>query len=295
MPRLRLLVPALTAVLLAVTTSAYAGTPGSDAVPPRGPDVSGHQHGQGTAIDWPAVAAGGVSFVFVKATESNWYVNPWFARDYQGARDAGLVRSAYHFARPTPDLASATAQADMLLRVAGVGDQPGDLPLTLDLEQSGGLSPAQLVAWTQRLLDRVEQATGRAPLIYTYPYFWATAMGGTSAFTRYPLWIASYQQSGPALPLPGGWRDWTFWQHTDRSTEPGILGGVDGNRFRGSVDELRALARLPVDPPLVLPGPEQLVRKPLQPGARTAPVGPVRLSPLLDPSLTNPRQPFARE
>ena len=44
--------------------------------------------------------------------------------------------------------------------------------------------------------------TGRTPIIYTYPYFWRNAMGGSTAFTSYPLWIASYSTAAPPTAPP---------------------------------------------------------------------------------------------
>src|SRR5947209_3761675 len=47
----------------------------------RGVDVSGWQHPGGAAVDWNRVAASGVRFAVVKATEltaTGLYTNPWF-------------------------------------------------------------------------------------------------------------------------------------------------------------------------------------------------------------------------
>src|SRR4051812_44288131 len=65
-----------------------------------GPDVASYQHPYGQRIAWHKVKASGHEFAIVKATEGGYYRNPWFRRDYRGARAAGLARGAYHFARP---------------------------------------------------------------------------------------------------------------------------------------------------------------------------------------------------
>src|SRR5690349_7236247 len=58
-----------------------------------GVDVSAHQ---GT-IDWPTVAADGVSAAYLKATEGATFRDPAFAHNWQQARAAGLQVGAYHF------------------------------------------------------------------------------------------------------------------------------------------------------------------------------------------------------
>ena len=220
-----------------------------------GPDVARYQHPDGARIDWQRVADSGVTFAFVKATESTSYTNPYFADDYAAVKRAGLVRSAYHYARPKPDLKTARDQAAFFVRTAGRADQKGDLPLTLDIEQSGGLAPKQLIAWTHAFVDEVTARTSRPVLIYTYPYFWQKAMGNTAEFSDLPLWIASYRSGGPKEPLPGGWSSWTFWQYTATGRIPGIAAAVDRSKFAGSYEELEALADPTPEPATPSPSP----------------------------------------
>jgi GH25 family lysozyme M1 (1,4-beta-N-acetylmuramidase) len=242
----RALVAVAAALSLAVGGIATAG----DGAPVDGPDVARYQHPQGAAIDWRRVAESGAGFAFVKATEGTSYTNPYFADDYRAAHDTGLVRSAYHYARPKGDLVTARDQADFFVRTAGRADTKGDLPLTLDLEESGGLAPKTLIAWAHTFVDEVTAQTGRPVIIYTYPYFWQHAMGNTSDFANLPLWIASYRNGGPKQPLPGGWSSWTFWQYTANGRISGIAGAVDRSRFSGTADDLRALADpTPAAPP----------------------------------------------
>jgi lysozyme len=220
-----------------------------------GPDVARYQHPNGAAIDWRRVADSGVSFAFVKATESTTYTNAYFADDYAAAKRAGLVRSAYHYARPKSDLRTARDQADFFVRTAGRADQRGDLPLTLDIEESGGLPPKTLIAWTHAFVDEVMALTSRPVLIYTYPYFWQHAMGNTTDFADLPLWLASYRSGGPKEPLPGGWTSWTFWQYTAKGRIPGIAAAVDRSKFAGSEEDLQALADPSPEPPTPTPTP----------------------------------------
>ncbi len=264
-------------LLGAAATSANAG--GGSSSRPNGPDVASFQHPAGVAIDWQRVHSAGASFAFVKATEGATYTNPYFARDYAAVHKAGMVRSAYHYARPRATPSSARDQAKAFVNVAGTAGHKGDLPLTLDLEETGGLSPAQLVSWTQSFVAEVKTLTRRQPILYTYPYFWQHAMGNSTAFTSLPLWLASYRSGGPRTPLPGGWKSWTFWQYTASGATPGIRGSVDESLFSGSSAQLNALANptasaastgpLPLPIPLPVALPKTLPHLPAHPGAPT--------------------------
>ncbi|HEX7354873.1 MAG TPA: GH25 family lysozyme [Mycobacteriales bacterium] len=211
----------------------------------NGIDVASYQHA--TPITWSQVAASGQSFVVVKATESTTYTNPYEPGDVAGARQAGLRVGLYHFARPSlvngSPAADAQAEADYFSRqVNAVGG--AQLPPTLDLETSGGLSQSQLTAWTAAFLSRVQADTGRRPMIYTGPYFWNTYVGST-AFTSYPLWVAHYTTAANPQSF-GGWSDWTIWQWTDGTYfspggVPGISGAVDRDRYRGTLGGLESV------------------------------------------------------
>lgn len=233
----------LLAVALAVLLVGAAG-PGAAAAgagqPLGGPDVASYQHPGGLGIDWGAVAASGQSFAIIKATEGTYYTNPYFAADWAGAGAAGLDRGGYHFAEPSWPPSSAAAQAAYFVSVLGTTREQGAFPPILDLEVTNGLSPAQLVTWTQTFLDTVSALTGRVPVIYTDPSFWAQAMGGSTAFASYPLWLADYGPGPP--PLPGGWTSWTLWQYADNASVPGIGTAADRSWFCCSATRLAAFA-----------------------------------------------------
>jgi lysozyme len=207
-----------------------------------GSDVASWQHPHHSSIAWHAVRAQGHRFVFIKATEGYGYVNPYFRRDWHGTVRAGIYRGAYHFARPSRNLHSAVAQARRFVHVAGRAHGRGDLPPTLDLEATGGLRPARLIAWTRVWLRTVTHLTGRRPMIYSYHRFWSHAMHHTRAFRQYRLWGASYTRTPTTLGR--AWSHWTFWQFTARGHVHGIRGHADVNVFHGSLRRLKALANI---------------------------------------------------
>ena len=159
--------------VFAVTSPAVAATPLV-----RGIDVS---HWKGS-IQWPRVAQGGYRFAFTEAT--NGFTTDWtYERNRSGATAARLAFGAFHFARPagsTPQgvISNAVAQADYFASVAD--PQTGELAPVLDLERTGGLSPASLRAWTAAWLDEVYLQIGIRPTIYSSPTFWRRAMRDAS-------------------------------------------------------------------------------------------------------------------
>ncbi|MET7285237.1 lysozyme [Streptomyces sp. NPDC005573] len=220
--------------------AAASGPPAALAGLPRGHDVSSHQE----RVDWDAVRSLGARFVYVKATESTDYRNPYFGRQYGGAHEAGLTRGAYHFARP--DRSSGARQAAFFLRHGGRGRADGrTLPPALDIEYNPydehhkcyGLNRTRMVRWIRSFTDEVRRETGRDPVVYTTAHWWRACTGDSHDFARdTALWIASHGTPDPG-ELPGGWRDWTFWQYGTEGALPG-----DQNLFNGSPDRLRALA-----------------------------------------------------
>ena len=227
-------------IVAAVLLALLAGllVPGSADASGRiqGIDTAKYQHDGGRAINWTAVRHSGQRFAFIKATGRANKTDPWFARDWAAAGRAGMIRGAYHYADPSR---SAIAQADAIVNVVGTTREANDLGIVLDLESTGGQSPARLAEWAHGFLSRVESRTGRLPILYTYVSFWSGPMRNNRTFGAYPLWLARYGRQ-PA-PL-AGWNRWTFWQHTSSARVPGIVGAVDHDVLCCSAGTLAGLA-----------------------------------------------------
>jgi GH25 family lysozyme M1 (1,4-beta-N-acetylmuramidase) len=210
----------------------------------KGLDVSGYQGN----VNWASVAAAGASFAYVKATESNNYISGYFNQQYNGSVGAGLIRGAYHFARP--NVSSGTNQADYFVAHGGGWTADGKtLPGALDIEYgpSGstcyGLSQSSMVSWITAFITEYVARTGRYPAIYSTTDWWRTCTGNYSGFAGTDaLWIANY--SGSYGTLPSGWSSYTIWQTADSGTFPG-----DQDVFNGSVDDLKTFALGSYTPP----------------------------------------------
>ena len=228
-------------------TSLSSETPTSNPTPAPSPTpspspTSGYMEGIDVShwqetIDWVKVAAAGKKFAFIKATESTDFLDNLYATNRSKAKANGIKVGAYHFARPGTNSNDAVNEANWFIKNAG--PISGELLPVLDLEQTGGLTDAQLEAWTQAFMDRVYTLTGVRGAIYVSPSFWSNNVGNSTkiAAAGYKvLWIAHWT-TGSAPTVPGSnWNGngWTFWQYTSSGSVNGISGRVDLNRYRFS-------------------------------------------------------------
>jgi lysozyme len=198
----------------------------------HGIDVSRHQ----ARITWEKVATmesmgKKIHFCFIKATQGNYKIDPYFERNWQHSRDAGLIRGAYHYFDPK---IKGDVQADYFLKT--YESKPGDLPPVLDVEETGNIRAEIIRREVKKWLDKVEKNTGVKPFIYTHTQFYRSILG--EVFDVYPFWVAHYH----AGDEPRIFRDWYFWQHSESGYVNGIKGKVDFNVFSGdslSLEKLR--------------------------------------------------------
>ena len=193
-------------------------------------------------IDWERVAKAGVRFAIVKCTLGNEPAGDdrLFARNVAGAKAAGILVGAYHFAFPLPSGSllprgrSPKEQAERFFTVSkGLGANVGELPPALDFEWPArwdktkfvdannngvldageklvdqwarwGISAASISEWGLECLEHLKRLWGRVPMIYEYPHFreMLGEYGKGAVWTRYPLWIATYPESARATTLP---------------------------------------------------------------------------------------------
>lgn len=211
--------------------------PGSDAVQTEGVDVSSHQGN----VAWSTLWNSGVKWAYTKATEGTYYKNPYFAQQYNGSYNVGMIRGSYHFA--TPDTTSGATQANYFVDNGGGWSRDGrTLPGALDIEWNPygaacfGKSQSAMVTWIRDFLNQYKARTGRHAVIYTATSWWKQCTGNYGGFAvNNPLWIARYNTSPGELPA--GWGVQTIWQYT--STGPTV---GDHNKFNGALDRVQALA-----------------------------------------------------
>ncbi len=235
-------VPARGSAYLGMGVIAHDGQGSQSSRQPRveqteGVDVSSYQGN----VDWATLWNSGVRWAYTKATEGTYYQNDYFAQQYNGSYDVGMIRGSYHFA--TPDTTSGATQAQYFVSHGGGWSGDGKtLPGMLDIEWDPygadcyGLSAGSMVSWIQDFTNTYRSLTGRDPVIYTATSWWTECTGNSAAFGSVnPLAIARY--ASDAGTLPAGWGFYTIWQYT--STGPTV---GDHDHFNGALDRVQALA-----------------------------------------------------
>jgi beta-glucosidase-like glycosyl hydrolase len=203
----------------------------------QGMDVSSAQGN----VDWQAAYNLGARFAYVKATEGTTYTNPYFAQQYNGSYNIGMIRGAYHYAHP--DSSTGAAQADYFLGHGGGWSGDGrTMPPALVLQPGTsatcyGMSASAMLNWVKAFSDELHLKTSKYPMIYTTYGWWNTCTANSAAFAgTNPFWLASYTAAPPAS-IPAGTATWTLWQSGSSGTLPG---GQD--QFNGAYSQLQALA-----------------------------------------------------
>lgn len=184
----------------------------------RGVDVSAHNG----KIDFDKVAASGISFAIIKATEGGTFKDRRFVENLKKAREAGLKVGAYHFFRfDTPGYMQGL---NFLNSVRG---RKIDLPLVIDLEEwaNPNSQPTPMVLnRLNEMIDHIE-SHGYSVMIYTNKNGYSRFVKGR--LEGYPLWICSLMDEPDDV-------EWAFWQATHNGRVEGIEHPVDINAFNGS-------------------------------------------------------------
>lgn len=210
-------------------------------------------------VDWRTLRTQGFRFALIRATSSTGYVDPKFAEHWAGAREAGILRGAYHYLFGGQD---ARKQAESF--IATVGSDKGELPPIVDLEDAfnENVSNKKLISTCKAFIDIIEKEFGRTPMVYsrkTYLEPRVSVNGKAPDWAKkYELWIAQYPfEFNPAgmpnvnMPKqPKGWKDWKFWQYSESAIVVGVTDEInrptriDLNWFRGTEEELYQFANV---------------------------------------------------
>lgn len=198
-----------------------AGTDDFHHFPSRqGIDVSHHQG----PIDWQLVAReGGISYVYMKATEGATFVDKTYAYNREGAQQNGLKVGSYHYYRPT---ISIDQQFQNLTTVVLKSEQ--DLVPMIDIEEDKGVSEEKFIRDLTRFIAMVEAHYGQKPLLYSGEYFYNRHFQGL--FQDYEWMMARYS---PREPILKDGKTYLMWQYSDKGSIPGIRGPVDRSCIMG--------------------------------------------------------------
>jgi GH25 family lysozyme M1 (1,4-beta-N-acetylmuramidase) len=193
--------------------------------------------------NWAKVFGAGVRFGFSKVTQSTNYVNPTWAHNRQGMASLGgkFLPGAYHFLHG----GNGAAQARYFLQHAG--DVSG-MAVALDVEAEGADA-----ATSRDWVAEFKRLTGGHPVLGYFPRWYWQDHGKPDLSFFDGLWQSSYVSGhGTAAELyakvPSSW--WAAFgneavqllQFSSSGDVPGVSGRCDVSAYRGSFDQLRALA-----------------------------------------------------
>lgn len=217
----------LTMIFASVLSACGKGNGSTSVYPDRsrfeviGIDVSAH-NGE---IDFRQVAAEGVSFVIIKATEGGTFKDKKFVDNLRKAREAGLKVGAYHFFRfDTPGYMQG------LNFLNSLQSRELDLPLAIDIEEWANPNSQPTPMVLNRLSEMIDhlESHGHRVMLYTNKNGFARFVRGR--LEGYPLWICSLVDEPQEI-------GWTLWQGTHNGRIKGIDHPVDINAFSGTAEE----------------------------------------------------------
>lgn len=182
----------------------------------RGIDVSKWQGN----IDFNAVKKAGIEFVIIRAGYGREIrqKDPYFERNYAGAKAAGLHVGAYWYSyADSPE--DAKKEAAVCLEV--IKGKQFDFPIYFDIEEKkqlekGAAYCSSLVTVFCTELEKAGYFAG----FYISRYYLQTCIEPKTA-ERFAVWVAEY---GPKLNYGG---QYGVWQHSSEGRVVGVIGNVD--------------------------------------------------------------------
>lgn len=228
------------------TVAKHLGTYKSVVVPEADKNKDGGQLGidvskyQGN-IDWAKVAKDGVRFAILRAgsqDNNGPYVDPYFEKNYTGAKAAGLKVGAYVF---TYGKTEEEQNKELNVWLTALQGKTFDYPVFVDAEADQLKNVSNLTNLVKRMMDILDQK-GFIPGWYSYTNF-INSYIDANALKDYPLWVADYRDS---IGYKG---DYMMWQYSSSGTIDGISGDVDLNLdYSGICDDSAADEPAPTPP-----------------------------------------------
>lgn len=175
-----------------------------------------------TITDWKLLSRN-IDVLVLKASEGVTVKDPKMDSFDQAAGMVGIpVKGHYHFYHSKDD---PSQQAGWFLSCA-----PLAATLIIDLEWSEDPTEWESVAESKRYEDlqtftQILDEAGREIIVYTTHAFMTQYLPAATFLGKYKLWLASYGQDPGALPAM--FKDWTWWQYTEKGSLPGVAGNVD--------------------------------------------------------------------
>lgn len=211
----------------------------------KGIDVSKWQG----EIDWKKVKADGVEFAFIRAGYWTNYTDPYFEKNYNNAKAAGVKVGAYHYSYALT-AAQAKKEAEFMLTL--LKNKQFDYPVAFDLENDA----TQLSLGKKILTDmavafcEIIKTAGYNPMLYINTNWRNNFVDMSRIIGVYHLWQAHYPPNPANRPAAVDDKV-AVWQYSSTGKINGISGNVDLNW--GYVDLSKPAAQKPSTPAVTPP------------------------------------------
>lgn len=186
-------------------------------------------------------------FYWLKATESDWYVDPTFIPRAETLLSRGKRIGVYHFFRANKE---AARQVDWFLsNIYSVRTQTqGKILIGGDFETTDGVTLAIRQSRALAFLNSL-QDNFRTPYMYSSQYLWQTMYGNPSWGNLFRGWVAQWSNISAPSAIPVGWdvNKLDFWQngiwnnHSWVRSIPGGQPDIDNDYYMGTLSELDTL------------------------------------------------------
>jgi len=195
----------------------------------------------------PLLIADGQQGFITKCTEGTTWTDDYYDDWQQEAEGLDLPFGSFHYWRAGFD---AQKQAKHYFDIATAWQRPL-FPPAIDIEKynnTGVLSLSAASAHLQLLCLETEQIWGEKPWLYTSYYVVKDLLGNPSWLGNYPLWVASYRENAPAIPVPWEGKrapEYELWQDSKTNPIPGaVFKGYDRNWYKGTQSQYDAYIAL---------------------------------------------------
>ena len=185
----------------------------------RGIDVS---HWQGE-INWSEVAKSDIAFAMIKAggSDSGFYTDSKFERNYQGAKNNGVSVGVYYFVGPGfVSEEDGIADANRFLNI--IEGKTFEMPIALDLESTSIDDKVGATEAAIAFCETLENA-GYYVVIYGSDLYGFKDRMEIDRLKDYDKWVARYGSK------PTYVNEYGIWQYTSEGSINGIDGNVDLN------------------------------------------------------------------
>ena len=179
-------------------------------------------------IDYASVKQSGIDIVYIKSSQGENIIDPYFRINYNNAKANGIKVGFYHYLTAT-SLEKAISQAEFFSSV--ISNTSPDCKLAMDFEEFGNLSIEEINIISEAFLEKVKELTGKEVIIYSDEYN-AKNIFSIELSNKYPLWVAEY---GVKVPSITNWEYWEGFQYSDMGMVSGISGKVDLDKFSSEV------------------------------------------------------------